>query len=183
MTTPVSHPSIKDYLTGKPIPDVGAESHRQAVLRYLVEEKRYRREALWVDAPIHTAIGGRPYHARIDLIVKAAAPLTPFMAFKCCAGSLGSREREILAAARIFGEIPIPFSVVTDGQEAIILETLTGKTTARGLSTLPSPQEAARQLARLSLTPYAKDRREREKLIFRTYDQDNVNIVRPDEAD
>ena len=171
--------TIKDYLTGKLIPDVGAESHRQAILGFLVEEKGYSPEAIWVDAPIQIDIDDKPYHAKIDLIVKAGDPSEPFMVFKCCAGSLGSREREILSAARIFGNTPIPLAVVSDGQTAVILDTATGKTISHGLDTLPDPQEADRQMARRNPTPYPQERREREKLIFRTYDQDNVNIIRP----
>lgn len=181
MTTSSTPPVLTDYLTGNIIPDVGAESHRQAVLRFLMEEKGYTRDTLWVDAPIHTRIGDSLYHAKIDLIVKAGEPLVPFMAFKCCAGSMGSREREIVAAARIFDMTMIPLSVVSDGRDATLIDTATGKPLSYGLAALPSPPEAAHQLARRPPGPYPEDRLEREKLIFRTYDQDNVNIIRPDD--
>ena len=174
-------PTLTDYLTGNIIPDVGAESHRQAVLRFLVEEKGYARDALWVDAPIHTRIAGSLYHAKIDLIVKAGDPSSPFMAFKCCAGSLGSREREIVAAARIFDATMIPIAVVSDGRDATVIDTATGKPISYGLASLPSPQEADHRLVVKASEPYPDDRLEREKLIFRTYDQDNVNIIRPDD--
>jgi hypothetical protein len=172
-------PTLTDYLTGRTIPDIGAERHRQAVIRFLVEKKGYDRESLWMDAPICTEIAGRSYRARIDLIVKAGEPPRPLMAFKCCAGSLGSREREILAAARIFTETPIPLAVVSDGREAILLDTASGRPRAQGLANLPSAQEAFGLAAALNPAPYPEDRLEREKLIFRTYDQDNVNIIRP----
>jgi hypothetical protein len=177
--TSSNRPTLEDYLTGSLIPDVGAESHRQAVLRFLVEEKGYAREALWADAPIRIRIAGRPYIAKIDLIVKAGQPLQPVMAFKFCAGSLGSREREILAAARIFSSTPIPLAIVSDGRDAVIQDTRTGRACAHGLAALPTPQEAARLLAEQPAEPYPPERLEREKLIFRTYDQDNVNIIRP----
>ena len=45
MTASSTTPTITDYLTGHTIPDVGAESHRQTVLRFLVEEKGYARDA------------------------------------------------------------------------------------------------------------------------------------------
>jgi len=179
MTAPTNTPTLKDYLTGRTIPDVGAERNRQTLLRFLVEEKGYAREALWTNAPIRTAIGGEPYQARIDLIVQAGNPLKPLMAVKCCAGSLGSREREILAAARIFAKAPIPLAVVSDGRDAVLLDTASGKPRAHGLEALPSPSEASRLVVEMTPAAYSRDRREREKLIFRTYDQDNVNIVRP----
>lgn len=181
MTASESTPTVTDYLTGRRIPDVGAERQRQAVIRFLVEEKGYERQALWADAPIRTVIGGQPYRGRIDLVVKAGDPPRPLMAFKCCAGSLGSREREILAAARIFAETPVPLAVVSDGRQAVLLDTVSGKPRAKGLESLPSPAEAARLAAAMRPAPYSKERVEREKLIFRTYDQDNVNIIRPEE--
>ncbi|MGD9330580.1 MAG: type I restriction enzyme HsdR N-terminal domain-containing protein [Desulfobacterales bacterium] len=174
-----SSATITDYLTGVAIPDVGAESHRQALIRFLVEEKGYSRDALWVDAPLHLVIAGAPYRSRIDVVVKAGDPLQPYMAIKCCAGSLGSREREIVAAARVFGNRPIPLAVVSDGRKAIVLDTFTGKVIADRLSALVLPSEAAQQLAAHPIKPLTQERREREKLIFRTYDLDNVNIVRP----
>jgi len=180
MTPSSPPPTIEDYLTGNLIPDVGAESHRQTLLRFLVEEKGYARKTFWMDAPIHITIAGSPYHAKMDLIVQAGDPPRPFMAFKCCAGSLGSREREILAAARIFGPTPIPLAVVSDGQDAIVLDTATGKSISRGVKSLPGPREAEKMLADMTPAPYPPDRMEREKLIFRTYDLDNVNIIRPD---
>lgn len=181
MTASTNTPTLTDYLTGRTIPDVGAEHHRQTLLRFLVEEKGHAREALWMDAPLRTVIGGEPYRAKIDLIVQAGTPLKPLMAIKCCAGSLGSREREILAAARIFAKTPIPLAVVSDGRDAILLDTASGKPRAHGLDALPSSSEAAHLADEMTPAVYAKDRLEREKLIFRTYDQDNVNVVRPGE--
>jgi hypothetical protein len=179
MTTSVPPPTIKDYLTGNDIPDVGAESHRQALVRYLVETKGYQRASLWMDAPLRIDIAGTLYRSKIDLIVNAGSPAAPFMAVKCCAGSLGSREREILAAARIFQSTPIPLAVVSDGRDAIVLDTLAGRPTAHGLEALPSAKEAERLLAGWDPQPYPEERLARAKLIFRTYDQDNINVIRP----
>ena len=39
MTPSSTLPTLKDYLTGTVIPDVGAENNRQLVLRFLVEKK------------------------------------------------------------------------------------------------------------------------------------------------
>ena len=42
---------LKDYITGKEIPNVGAEENRQAVAKYLVEEKGFAKEDLQVIQP------------------------------------------------------------------------------------------------------------------------------------
>lgn len=170
---------MKDFLTGGEIPNIGAEANRQAVARYLVENKSYPAAAIVRDAPLEIEVAGEPYHSRIDLIVMAGQPLQPFMAFKCAAGSLGSREREIVSAARIYGAHQIPLAVVSDGQNAIVLDTVSGRKIAEGMAAIPDQQTADRQVSQSSPVPYPPDRLEREKRVFRSYDQLNVNIVRP----
>jgi hypothetical protein len=72
----------------------------------------------------------------------------------------------------------IPFSIVSDGKTAIVLDTVSGKKTGEGMDTIPSKKEAIEKLESIDLLPFPKDRLEREKLIFRTYDSENVNVQR-----
>ena len=171
---------MKDYLTGREIPDIGAEANRQAVERFLVETKGYRAAAIIVDAPLIFEVAGESYRSRIDLLVMAGQPLQPFMAVKCAAGSLGSREREIVSAARIYDAAgQIPLAVVSDGRNATVLDTVSGQKIAQGMTAIPDQQAADQQIARHTPVPYPPERMERERLVFRSYDQLNVNIARP----
>ena len=43
---------ITDYITGKEVPNIGAEENRQALERFLVEEKGYFKEDIEVDVDI-----------------------------------------------------------------------------------------------------------------------------------
>ncbi len=169
---------VKDYLTGAEIPDIGAEANRQAVARYLVETKGYRATAIIRDAPLEIEVDGEPYRSRIDLLVMAGQPQQAFMAVKCAAGSLGSREREIVSAGRIHGEHQVPLAVVSDGRNAIILDTVSGLRIAEGMDAIPDAREAERQMAERVTVPYPPERLEREKRVFRTYDQANINVAR-----
>jgi hypothetical protein len=169
---------ITDFVTGKTIPNVGAEENRQMVERFLVAEKGFSKADIEVDVDIELAIAGQPYRSQIDLVVSVDAGSTRFMAIKCAAASLGSREREILAASRLLAENQLPFSVVSDGKTAIVLDTVSGQKLGEGLSAIPSKDEAREKLKALQLRPFPKDKREREKLIFRSYDSMNVNVSR-----
>jgi len=100
------------------------------------------------------------------------------IAIKCAAGSLGSREREILAAARVLGPYQIPLAVASDGKAAVVLDTVSGKRIGDSLEAIPSKAEFEVKIKSLEFKPMAEDRREREQLIFRTYDIDNVNAAR-----
>jgi type I restriction and modification enzyme subunit R-like protein len=166
---------IVDFITGQPVPNVGAEANRQQVERYLVETKGYRREDVAVDAPIEVEIDGDVYRSAVDLILHIEG--RPLIAIKCAAGSLGSREREIVSAARLFSTSPLLLAVVSDGSGATILDVATGKKMGAGLSAIPDKTEAIGLALAKPLPPISPDRLTREKLIFRSYDSMNVNVV------
>jgi hypothetical protein len=169
---------ITDFVTGKEIPNVGAEENRQMVERFLVNEKGFSKEDIEVDVDIEMTIAGELYRSQIDLVISVDGGATRFMVVKCAAASLGSREREILAASRLLAENQLPFSVVSDGKTAIVLDTVSGRKLGEGLPAILSKAEACEKLKAFKPSPFPKDKREREKLIFRSYDSMNVNVSR-----
>jgi len=170
--------TLTDFVTGKEIPNVGAEENRQAVERFLLEVKGYLKNDIEVDVAIVSIVADEPYRSNVDLVVSADDGKSRFMAIKCAAGSLGSREREIVAAARLLDNYQIPFSVVSDGKTAIVLDTVTGQKVGEGLDMIFSKKGAIEKLKSFELQPFPKDRLKRERLIFRTYDSENVNVQR-----
>lgn len=179
----MSDDTLVDYITGETVPDVGAEANRQAVERFLVEQKGYLRSDIAVDLEVMMEVGGSRYRSSVDLVVSVPLLKRPeasvqIMVFKCAAGSLGSREREILSAARLInGTYQIPLAVASDGVTAIVLDTLTGKKWGQGLDAIPSRQATGKLVNTLVYQPLPADRLEREKLIFRSYDSLNVNVA------
>ena len=129
-----------------------------------------------VDVPLELMVAGKPYSSRIDLVVGVED--RRMMAVKCAAGSLGSREREILAAARLLEAYQIPISIVTDGKSAMVLDTVSGEKTGEGLESIPNRDALSEMLKKTEWIPFPEKRREREKLIFRSYDLENVNVSR-----
>lgn len=175
---PKPYKMIIDFVTGKEIPEVGSETNRQAVERFLVLEKGYAKEDIEVDVDIAFEVAGETYRSQIDLIVSVGSENKRYMAIKCAAGSLGSCEREILAAARILDRYQIPISVVSDGKTAIVIDSVSGKKTGENFDAIPSKTEALESLKNTSLLPCPEKRIEREKLIFRTYNCEYVNVAR-----
>jgi len=169
---------ITDFITGNKIPNVGAEENRQMFVQFLVKEKGFSKEDIEVDVDIEMTVAGETYRSQIDLIVSVDGGATRFMAVKCAAASLGSREREILAASRLLAENQLPFSVVSDGKAAIVLDTVSGKKLGEGLNAIPAKGEVREKLKTLQFRPFPKEKLEREKLIFRSYDSMNVNVQR-----
>lgn len=170
------HDMIVDYITGVRIPDVGAEGVRQQVEKYLVTEKGYQKTDIRVDAPIALDVRGEFYESFLDLVV--SVDKRNFMVIKCAAGSLESREREVVSAARVLEDLPVPFAVVSDGKTSVIYDTVSGKKMAENLDRIPSRSEAVDLLSRFNPEKISDPKREREKIIFRSYDSMNVNVSR-----
>jgi hypothetical protein len=169
---------ITNFITGREIPNIGAEENRQAVAQYLVNEKGYSKDDIEMDVKIEMAIAGEHYYSQVDLVVTVNDGRLRIMAIKSAAGSLGSREREIVAAARLLEDYQIPFGVVSDGKTAIVLDTVSGKKMGEGMAAIPSKEAAIHMLDSYRPISLTADRLEREKLIFRTYDSENVNVQR-----
>lgn len=165
---------IDDFITGRKIRLVGAEENRQAVARILVSDKGFEKEDIRVDVPIEVSLGAESYRSKVDLVVTAGG--RSLMLFKCAAGSLGSREREALAAARLLESHPIPLSIVSDGKTAIVLNTQSGKIMGKGWESVPSKEEVLKTLAAVTIDELPPSRRQKEGLIFRSYDSMNVNV-------
>ena len=168
---------ITDYVTGKSVLDIGAEANRQAVEKYLVEEKGYTRDQIIVDMELVLEISGEPYRTRLDLVV--FMDNLPVMVIKCAAGSLFSREREVIYAARVAQKQPIPIAVASDGHDAVIFDAMERKLIGQGLASIPSPEDARQILKNTKQINVTTDKREKERIIFRSYDIMNVNV--PDE--
>jgi hypothetical protein len=173
-----SEPMITDYVTGRSVPNVGAEANRQDVERLLVEEKGYAPEEISVDAPIDMEIDGEIYRSRVDLVI-CLGP-RPLMAVKCAAGNLDSRQREIVAAARLLAPDRIlPLAVASDGRSAIVWDGVSGKQIGTGLAAIPHRSRLAAEFGSgKPPAPLDAERLAREKLVFRSYDSMNVNTRR-----
>lgn len=168
---PASLPeTLMDFITGRPVPHAGAEANRQAVERRLVEEKGYAKSDIEVDVPITVNVPEGSYSSRLDLVVRVDGRRR--MVVKCAAGSLGSRERETVAAARLLESEPLPLALVSDGESVTVLDAGTGKVLGSGWERVPGPNGLR---DRTSLPPLSADRRQRESLIFRSYDGMIVN--------
>lgn len=165
--------TLTDFVTGRQIPNRGAEGNRQLVERHLVEVKEYAVREIEVDLPIALVISGRTYRSSLDLVVRVNG--WRYMVIKCAAGSLGSREREVIAAARLLDDYQIPLAVASDGLTAIVWDTISGKRMGQGLNAIPTRHEARQRFDPARLLPLAESRRARQALVFRSYDSMNIH--------
>lgn len=165
---------IIDYITGVRYAIAGAEANRQMVERMLVEVKGYAKNDVGVNVPIRLDWDDKIYSSTLDLVVTVKGH--PYMVIKCAPGSLASREREVIAAARLLTKFQIPLALASDGQTTIVWDTLSGKKIGQGLDAIPSKQLALKTFEPSTLIPLSESKRRRQQLIFRSYDSMNVNV-------
>ena len=165
---------VNDFINGKSFPNIGAEENRQKIEKFLVEEKGFLKEDIQVDACFKLEIGGEPYSVKIALLIVLDGKIIALI--KPVAGSISSWEREVVAVSRVIIEdYQVPFSMVSDGKDASVLDTLSGKKISSSMDSIPSREELLLYLLKNKLIPFPEEKRERQKLVFRTYDMMTVN--------
>lgn len=144
--------SLQDYLTGSELPDTDDERFRQALARLMVEEKGFAKEELEPRLVIETCFNNIFVRSSIDLTVSLNSQR--LFVLRYGPGSLVTREKPALAAARVLdASCCLPLAVVTNGQDAELLETRNGKVLAVGMEAIPSRAQAEQLLATYPLRP------------------------------
>jgi len=159
---------LTDYLSGQPIEETTYEEFRQALAKYLVEEKGYPKGSLKAKVPLIFMIDGEETGRHVDLVAydDHGAPLVLVI---FCAGDVGSFERETVSCARLFPGGPVPIAIATDSIGASVLDTATGDCVATGARRIPTWDEALVWDARRPRTPLTEERRRKEERILHAY--------------
>ncbi|KJS00017.1 MAG: hypothetical protein VR65_13930 [Desulfobulbaceae bacterium BRH_c16a] len=162
--------TLVDYLTGEHLTDTDDERIRQKLSKMMVAEKSYPRESLVTRQKIETLFSRNFVTSLIELTV--FFDKRPFMIIRYGPGSLVSRERAAIAAARVLHPRHcIPLAVVTNGEDAELLNTRTGKILGYGLDSIPDYTAAQKLLEQLEFLPPLEGlRRERELRILNAFD-------------
>lgn len=162
--------SLNDYLTGEELTDTDDERLRQKISKMMVEEKGYAKEELLPRLYIETLFTTNFVRSTIDLTV--ALEGRQFMIVRYAPGSLVSRERAAIAAARILNRnYQIPLAVVTNSFDAELIDSLSGKILGNGLESIPDRKQAEKLIATLHFPVRQKNPElEREMRILNAFD-------------
>jgi hypothetical protein len=162
--------TLLDFLNGEELTDTDDERIRQKLSRMMVEEKEYPRESLVPRLRIDTLFSRCFVTSTIELTVSLQEKW--LMIVRYGPGSLVSRERAAIAAARVLNpDYRIPLAVVTNGEDAELLDTRTGKILGYGLDSIPDYPAALEMLDQLEfLPPFEAIKKERELRILNAFD-------------
>ncbi|MGD8367090.1 MAG: type I restriction enzyme HsdR N-terminal domain-containing protein [Desulfobacterales bacterium] len=163
---------LVDYLTGEILPDTLDERYRQKIARLLVEEKGFKKTQISARQKLEVRAGNRKAVVPVDFVVRLQGRICMVVRFG--PGSLVTRHRAALAAARLISRSQIPVVVVTNGETADVLEGPSGKPLAEGLSAIPSAEELNRLAAGHRFAPLPPERAEKEARIVYAFEVDGA---------
>lgn len=161
---------LTDFITGEPLDDTLDERYRQELARLLVDERGYDRSEIVPRTPLTARAGEQQAMLKIDLTVSIGDRVGMMIRFG--PGSLVTRRRPSLAASRLLTGYQIPVVVITNGEDAEVLDGETGKVIGTGLDAIPDREFLGERMAAAGFTPVSPDRAERESRILFSYDVD-----------
>ncbi len=173
--TPTHHliyGTLTDYITGEELTDTDDERYRQKLSKRMVEELGYAKEELRPRCYIETLFSSQFVRSVIELAVSLKELGRTFLVIRYGPGSLVSRERSAIAAARVLEEeYQIPVAVVTNGRDAELLDVASRAVLATGMEAIPTREEAEKLMAEFEfLAPAMGKKREGELRILNAFD-------------
>ena len=161
---------LKDYITGEILKDTHDERYRQKVSRMLVGQKGFLRSDISPRLDLFIRAGDKCAIIKIDFGVTLSKRMS--MIIKYGPGSIVTRHRPALAASRLLTSYQIPVVVVTNGEDAEILEGRSGKIISRGIETIPSCVSLKKIIADHPFKSIPKKRAEIESRLVYCYEVD-----------
>jgi len=162
---------LVDFITGETIRDTHDERYKQRLSRLLVELKGYSKKEIKPRRELSVSAGEKNAMIKIDFEINVSGKIA--MIIKYGPGSLITRHRPALAASRLVAPYQIPIVVVTNGEDAEVIEGLTGKIIARGLELIPARSELLKIVKKTGVDRISAKQAEMESRILYAFEIDD----------
>ncbi|MEJ2168871.1 MAG: type I restriction enzyme HsdR N-terminal domain-containing protein [Desulfobacterales bacterium] len=169
---------LNDFITGRTLKDTHDERYRQKIARLLVNRKGYFHSDIEPRKDLPVQAGVKRAVVKIDFLINLNGRIC--MIVKYAPGSLVTRRRPVLAASRILAPYQIPVAVVTNGEDAEVLDGATGKVLAVGLENIPSKSKLQNIAGRTKLSAIPPQRAAIESRIVYCYEVDDSCVCDED---
>jgi len=160
--------TLRDYLTGEEIDETTFEEFRQALGRFLVEEKGYPLQQIKGKVKLRYCIDGEEYERPLDFVVYDKMG-RPVLVIIFCSGEVGSYERETVCAGRLLDGGPVAYALVTDTMDASLIDVMTGEVIARSMNAVPNYEDLLQMTHEVETRPLTEEQREKQTRVFHTY--------------
>jgi len=139
------------------------------LIGYLLRDKKgFGPEDVRQGLAFEVPLGQEIFWSSADFLVSVNGRMG--MVIKCAAGSLDSRERQAVAAARVIASPPLPIAVVADPVTAEVLDVSSGKVTGEGFGAIPTREQLEAMMNEKVTLPLDAKRLEKEKRILLAFD-------------
>ena len=162
---------LTDFITGETLKDTHDERYRQKIARLLIRQLGYLAADIEPRKTLVARAGGKKAVLKIDFTITLAGKTC--MVLQYGPGSLVTRRRAVLAVSRLIAPYQVPVAVITNGQDAEIINASSGKVTASGLKSIPSKSDLTRMAAGETFAPISEQRAEIESRILYCYEVDD----------
>jgi hypothetical protein len=162
---------LTDFITGETVKDTHDERYRQKIARLLVRQLGYLKADIEPRKGLVARAGRKKAVLKIDFTITLAGRTC--MVLQYGPGSLVTRRRSVLAVSRLLVPYQVPVAVITNGQDAEIIDGASGKVTASGLESIPPKTTLTRMAADETFAPISDQQAEMEARILYCYEIDD----------
>jgi hypothetical protein len=162
---------LTDFITGETLKDTHDERYRQKIARLLTGQLGYLKADVEPRRALVARADSKKAVLKIDFTITLEGKMC--MVLKYGPGSLVTRRRAVLAASRLIAPYQVPVAVITNGQDAEIINGTSGEVTANGLESIPSKADLTKMAAGETFAPISDQQAEMESRILYCYEVDD----------
>ena len=162
---------LTDFITGDTLKDTHDERYRQKIARLLTGQLGYLKADVEPRRALVAKADSKKAVLKIDFTITLAGKTC--MVLKYGPGSLVTRRRAVLAVSRLIAPYQVPVAVITNGQDAEIINGASGEVTASGLESIPSKADLTKMAAGETFAPISDQQAEMESRILYCYEVDD----------
>ena len=164
---------LVDCITGQPLDDTHDERYRQKIAHLLLEHKGYAKKEISPGKMLSVCAGRKCAQVPVSYTVTLDGFIGMLIHYG--PGSLTTRHRPALAMSRLVAAYQVPVVVVTNGEQADILDGVSGKVCGTGFDRIPGRFElqAVLQNARRRMVPISELKAEKEARIVMAFEVDD----------
>lgn len=126
---------LEDMLSGQMLPDTHDERYRQKICALILNQKKFKKNEVQGRFEHILKAGDLTARIYIDFLIQYKDKIV--ILIKYAPGSLVTRRLSTLALSRTIAPYQIPIVVVTNGEDAEIIDGQTGKVMSTGFEGMP----------------------------------------------
>lgn len=162
--------TLTDRLTGEMLVDTHDERYRQKIVAHLLDVCGFVPREVETSRMVDVAAGGKKARFPVDVIVSIGGVAA--MVVRYGPGSIVTRHRSAQALCLVLAPHAIPVAVVTNGEDADVLNGGTAEVLGHGFERIPNRLELEAIMAKRDRAPVSKGRREMAGRLLYAYEVD-----------